>query len=225
MELTAEELDERLARFAGEAARQRQAFAEDRLLLGHAVDAIATRLGEHLKSAAGQEPPQAAARLVEVAEATPAARIEGALDDAVADLVHARFEQRRPRLTGQVEDAWLEAAGDFRGRVELRVEAVREAAEGLFDRGLPALSVPSLAAVPEEFTYEFERLPYSGESVTRVLRWLLPRPWLRARLVRRARRRLADQLDKHAGRARYDLVRRLHGARDAFVDVPATWTN
>jgi GTP-binding protein EngB required for normal cell division len=221
LELTAEELDARLVRFAGEVARQRQAFVEDRLLLGHAVEAIARDLADRLRAAAGQVPPQAAERLVEVAEASPAAGMELALDDAVADLVRDWFEQLRPALAGEVEDAWLAAAGDFRARVEQRVASAREAAEDLLDRALPAFPVPSVAAVPEEFSYEFERLPHSGESVARALRWLAPRLWLRARLVRRARRRLADQLDKHAGRARYDLVRRLHEARDAFVGVLA----
>lgn len=69
LELTAEELDARLARFADEATSQRRAFAEDRLLLGHTVDAIARRLGEQLKAVV-EVPPQATARLADVAEAT-----------------------------------------------------------------------------------------------------------------------------------------------------------
>lgn len=221
LELSAEELDERLARFADEAARQRQAFAEDRLLLGHAVDAIASELGRQLKTVAAQELPEAATRLAEVADATQPTRIEETLDDTVADLVYARFEELRSMLVSDVENAWQEAAGEFRARVKQRAAAVREVAEDLFDLPLPALPVPMLSEVREEFSYELERLPYTGESVARVLRWFLPRRWLRVRLVRRASRRLTEQLDKHAGRVRHDLVRRLRHARDAFVDVLA----
>lgn len=139
----------------------------------------------------------------------------------IAALVHERFEELRPQLAAQIEESWQCAADEFRGRVMQRTAAVRAAAEDLFDRPLPALPVPELAAVPDEFSYDLERLPYTGENVMRVLRWFLPRRWLRVRQVGRAQRRLGEQLDRHAGRVRHALVRRLRHARDAFVDLLA----
>ncbi|MBK6501488.1 MAG: hypothetical protein IPG03_03700 [Candidatus Microthrix sp.] len=52
----------------------------------------------------------------------------------------------------------------------------------------------------------------------RALRLLLPHGWLRRRLIAAAHRRLVEELDKHAGRARSTLSERLAGTHRRFVD-------
>lgn len=223
LELTVEEVTARLERFGTAADAQRKAFAEDRLLLAHAVDAIAAGAAARLRAATAEQPAGAAAHIAAVSGATLPGRLEQALDDAVAGLVREHFERLRPSLLAEVEDAWQAAAADFRSRVEQRAGAVRRAAEDAFDRPLPPLGVPAVRAATDGFSYHLERLPRTGEGVARALRRLLPPTWQRRRLERRAQRRLASELDKHAGRLRADVARRLADAHEAFAATLAAY--
>jgi hypothetical protein len=56
----------------------------------------------------------------------------------------------------------------------------------------------------------------STESIDRLFRRLLPTAVVRRRLLERARRDLAGEFDKHAGRARWDLTQRLDAVRRRF---------
>jgi hypothetical protein len=60
-----------------------------------------------------------------------------------------------------------------------------------------------------------------GDTVVRLILWLLPRRAARRIVVRKALARLGDELEKHAGRARSDLARRLDAARIRFEKAMA----
>lgn len=217
LELTVDELDERLARFDAEGERQRQALEEDRVLLDHAVDRIADTLAGWLRRIGEEIPPGAHERIDAAASRARTAEIDDAVEDEVAAIVAERFDEVRAEVAHWTQQAWYDAAADFAARVEHRATAVREAAEDLLDIPVRPLPVPEVADVDDEFTYQLERIPHTGEDLGRMLRRLMPSGWVRQRAASRGRRRLAEILDKHAGRARYDLVRRLSHVRDAFA--------
>lgn len=59
-------------------------------------------------------------------------------------------------------------------------------------------------------------LPTSAEPVERFLARLVPGRWRRPRIVQVAAVELANELDKHAGCARYGLTNRLEATRHRF---------
>jgi GTP-binding protein EngB required for normal cell division len=213
---TAADLDDRLRRFETAAAEQRRAFDEDRVLLAHAVEAITTTVGQRLARLAAEPPAAAVQHLGEVAASTPLRMLEPALRQTVEDLVRAEFEQVRTAEAARAEDAWQAAAADFRARTQARVDAIRQTAEGVFELRLGELQVPEVAEERERFFYLFLHLEGVNEAIARSVRRLLPGRVRRRRLTDAAHRELRSELDKHAGRARWDISQRLDGVRLRF---------
>ncbi len=216
--LTVDELEARLARLADAESEARQGVQEDRLLLQHAVERITADVSERLRALAADEHPEARDRLPSAASEAPLTRLDAVLDEEVAALAHERVAAVREELAEHVERAWQEAANDFAERGRRRAAAVQDIAAELFDQPVRGLSIPAIATVDEEFTYQLERLPRTGEGLARAARLLLPGEVARRRAVARAHRRLAERLDQHAGRVRHDLARRLATVRDELAD-------
>ena len=216
--LTVDELEARLARLADAESEARQGVQEDRLLLQHAVERITADVSERLRALAADEHPEVRDRLPSAASEAPLTRLDDVLDEEVAALAHERVAAVRQELAEHVERAWQEAANDFAERGRRRAAAVQDIAAELFDQPVRGLSIPAIATVDEEFTYQLERLPRTGEGLARAARLLLPAEVARRRGVGRAHKRLAERLDQHAGRVRHDLARRLATVRDELAD-------
>jgi hypothetical protein len=127
----------------------------------------------------------------------------------VESSVRESFERFRRRQAERVEESWRRLAERFRDRAQDRVNAVRDAATDIFQIELSRLAVPPVAEEREHFFYLFLRVGTSTEGIERLAWWLVPPGLLRRRLLERARRDLAAEFDKHAGRARWDLTQRL----------------
>jgi hypothetical protein len=107
-------------------------------------------------------------------------------------------------------------AGAFRIKAQERVNAVRTVAADIFDANLPESTVPEVSEERERFFYLFLHVGRPGEGLGRAARRLLPSKVVRRRLLVVAQRHLCDEFDKHAGRARWDLVQRLEAVRLRF---------
>jgi Dynamin family len=221
-QLDAASLRERVERLQAAAGEQRQAFQDECTLLQRDVDALAGAIGEALTEFAAQAPSQCDARLLEVARSSPVTHLEVELRRAVEAAVRERFEGFRQVEAERAEGSWRKLAERFRDRTQERVNAVRAAAADIFQVELPKLAVPEVAEERERYFYLFLHVGSSTESINHLLRLLLPHSLLRRRLLRRAKTDLAEEFDKHAGRARWDISQRLDAVRRRFETAMAS---
>jgi len=209
-------LAERVERLRTAAEEQRQAFLDERTLLERDVASLARKIELALADFAQRQPAKCFARLEEVARAAPISKLEDMLQRAVEELVRESFESFREAEAAQAEHSWRTLAARFRDRTEAHLNAVRAAAADIFQVELPHVDLPEVAEERERYFYLFLYVGSSTEGVERLLRRLLPAPLARRRLLERARRELAAEFDKHAGRARWDLTQRLGSVRRRF---------
>lgn len=207
--LTVDELDGRIRQFNDAANRVRLKLDEDTVLLTMAVKRINTDLAGWSREAGHAGIQGAERRFAATAERVPLRHLEAALDDDIRALVETRFDEVRPLMVERVERAWRQAATEFTERVQQRVDAIRTVASAEFGAELRPIPIPAVAEEPDRFWYLFFRPELPDAGLYRVLRLLLPHGYVRRRLVRKAQRRLRDELDKHAGRARSELAERL----------------
>jgi hypothetical protein len=215
-ELDAASLGQRVARLREAASGQHQAFEDERTLLQRDVAVLAGTIERALAEFAAQEPAQCDCQLVQVARTTPVPQLEEVLRRTVETAVRQSFEGFRQAEAEKAEESWRRLAERFRDRTQDRVNAVRAAAADIFQVELPKLAVPEVAEERERYFYLFLSVGTSTESIDRLLRRLLPPAIVRRRLLERARRDLAGEFDKHAGRARWDLTQRLDAVRRRF---------
>jgi small GTP-binding protein len=216
LDLDVAALSERVDQFRAAAAVQQQPLVEDRLLLGHDVDALMAQVGESLAAFAQREPARWRERLVDAAASLPIGELEDGLRGVVEHAVRESFEAFRVAESARVERAWCDLAARFRARTQERVDAVRNAAGDLLAIKLPVIVVPAVSEERERFFYLFLHVGSSSESLDRVMRRLLPAGVVRRRMLARANDHLVREFDKHAGRARWDLAQRLDGMRRRF---------
>ncbi len=161
-------------------------------------------------------PTEAADRLASLAAQTPVRELDAALDAAVEDAVKQTVDRVRAAQAERVELAWQAAAAEFRARAQHRIDALQAVAADVFDVELPPFEAVALAAQRARFFYLFLRLETPEQAVARWLRPLAPHGYVRRRLLGVAQRRLASEIDKHAGRARWDISQRLDAARNEY---------
>ena len=216
LELDAATLAGQVELFRQSAARQRQAFEDDRTLLARDVARLGDDLARRLAAFAQSAPAHHVERLAEVAASAPRARLTEDLEAAIETAVRDRFEAFRQAEGDRTEQAWQALADRFRDRAQERVDAVRQAAAELFAVPLPQVRVPSVAEQRERFFYLFIHVGGFNEPFDRLAGRLLPGDVARRRALRRARDELIGEFDKHAGRARSDLTQRLDTVRRGF---------
>lgn len=216
-EMTSSELTERVGRFDAAASEQRRALGEDRLLLAEAVKAIDADLTRWMQTVGARIPDGSFERFYAAAAESPLRRLEARLDSEIETIVEERFDELRPQAAERVSAAWGQAADEFTTKVQGRVDAIRSIAAGEFGANLLPVSVPAVSEEPDRFWYYFYRPTLPDAPVIRALRLLLPHGFVRRRLVASACERLPRELDKHAGRARSDLSRRLEATHRRFA--------
>lgn len=215
LDLDAETLATRLAEFLSAADVERRAFDDDRTLLARdvarLVDDVTARLYEFARAAPARYEPT----LREVAATAPRAHLAASLWEVVERAVRASFEELRVAEADRAEQSWEQLAGRFRARTQARIDAVRDAAGGLFSVSLPRWDLPAVAEQREQFFYLFLHVtltePFGG-----LFARLVPSSIIRRRAAVWATEELAREFDKHAGRARWDLAQRLDGVRHRF---------
>jgi hypothetical protein len=204
-----------LAEFRAAADIERRAFDDDRTLLARdverLVDDVTARLYEFARAAPARFEPQ----LRETAASAPRAHLAASLWEVIEHAVRASFEEFRMAEADRAEESWERLAGRFRAGTQVRIDAIRDAAGGLFSVSLPRWAVPAVAEEREQFFYLFLHVtltvPFGG-----LFARLVPSSIIRQRAAVWANEELAREFDKHAGRARWDLAQRLDGVRQRF---------
>ncbi|HVX23387.1 MAG TPA: dynamin family protein [Acidimicrobiales bacterium] len=215
--LDADALRSQLARFEGAVSDGRRALDEDRVVLDHEVARLATAVGQRLAQLAAAAARSCRSELAPAAGAVPVRRLDDALRRAVEECVQRELDPIRRAVDNELDGAWELIASRFTDRVRGRISELIGVANDLFDVHLPAASVPPVAGQRERFSYLFVRVESPTAPIGRLLGLLLPPGLARRRARRSAERRLVQELDKHVGRARYDLVQRLEGAENELV--------
>ncbi|MGH8982223.1 MAG: dynamin family protein [Acidimicrobiales bacterium] len=211
--ITSQHLSALVERFVVEADLQRKGFDDDRTLLARDVASLRDDVGSRLVDFAGRAPRDHRAELVRTSEEAPRGRLEAELRACVESAVQESFAQYRLELISWVDDRWQQLAGDFRARVQHRVDSAREAAVALFEVPLPRHEIPELAEQRDRFSFLFVRIGSMVDPLHRAALRVVPEPTARRRAVVRAEAELASEFDKHAGRARWDIAQRLEDAR------------
>jgi GTPase SAR1 family protein len=214
--LDAETLARKVQEFRRASAREVQALEDDMVLVSRDVSQLAAAVGESLREFAAEAPRAWTAQLEHIASEAPFRSLEERLNSAVEQAVSTGFEEFRRSKADWMEKTWSDIATRYRSKTEERVNAVRDIAADLFETAVPTVDLPTVAEEPERFFYLFLHLGAPGQTFSRVVRALLPRSAVRRKLLRAATTRLADEFDKHSGRARWDLTQRLDSARRKF---------
>ena len=198
----------------GEGRRQ---LADDVVVLGHDVESIAEEAGVALVQRASTAATSCAPDLSEVVASLPRNGLDRGAREAIEALVREHFEMIRVEVARGVERNWLKVATRFSERVQRRLDALVETAGGLFDVHLPQTLTPKLSEEYGRFSYHFAYVEGQNAAIGHLVGRLLPSALARRRAQRRARQRLAQEFDKHAGRARYDTAERLAAARSELI--------
>jgi hypothetical protein len=211
-----ETLADRAERFGRAASEERQALADERLLFARDIATLAARVASDLRQVARRIEAEWAPRMQSLAESVPVRHLEDELYRLVSEAIEEGFEELRKEETRLVDAAWHERAEQLRARTEARVNELRRLAADLFEVPLPPVSLGGVSEERERFFTLVMRVDAPGETFARLIAFILPRGLARHRATKRARRQLAHELEKHAGRARSDLARRLQEARLRF---------
>jgi GTP-binding protein EngB required for normal cell division len=209
-------LDVKSREFRAAAASQQAAFEDDCVLLTRDVTRMTTDLAARLDAFARTASRTRYPAVEAAARGLPKRDLDDRLRALVEEFVRADFEVFRRAEAARTSTAWCSLAERFRRRTEGRVNALRGAASGLFDIDLRAIEIGDVAEMRERFFYLFVEVGSSTDDLVRVARRLLPEPVLRRRARQRAAARLRRDLDKHVGRARWDLTQRLDSVRRRF---------
>jgi len=215
--LDADALRLQLSRFEDAVGEGRRALDEDRVVLDHEVARLATDIGQRLAQLAAEAARSCEPELTQTANTVPARRLHDELFGVIEECVRRKFDPIRRAATNELDGAWEQVAGHFSDRVRGRIDELISVANELFDVHLPAASVPPIVSRRDRFSYLFIRIESPTAPIGRLLGMLLPPGLARRRALGAAERRLAQEFDKHAGRARSDLAQRLQAVERDFV--------
>ncbi len=214
-------LEERLERFRAAADEVRRELAASRLVLDHDVAQIGESVGAALAAGAAEAARRAWPRVEESVAGLRGRALDQALDDAVDRAVTDAFDPLRHAVEATADEGWARTAEAFAGTLRQQVQSLRTAASTLFEVHLPEAVLPTVAEQRERFSYLFLQVESPGTSLARAVRTMLPTERSRRATLDRAHRRLVSELDKHAGRARFDVVQRLDTVSRRFVAAMA----
>ncbi|TVP67744.1 MAG: hypothetical protein EA340_09950 [Nitriliruptor sp.] len=215
--MTTADLLQRLETFEQVLGEQRRRFDEDRAVIDRATTGIADAAYRQLLEAVKDPPDEDLERLHRAAEECQLRGLQQHLDALLEQLVRQRYDDLRHDIGGQVACQWEDAAGRFLRHVTARTDDLADAARDLFNVGLQPPQPPGFAQQPSGFYYDLTPSATLTGELAAPLRLLLPATAQRRRAVRRATDRYRNELTKHAGRVRWDVLQRLTAARNQLV--------
>ena len=205
-------LDEQIVRLSRIVDEGRRLLSEDIALLDHdarlLVDDVGRELSDQGASAARRCTPVLAAAVADL----PRGQLGSGARDAIEEVVRTHFEPIRSELAKQAEARWAILADRFTDRVQEQLDEVVETAGDLFAIHLPHVEVPALLTQRVRFSYHFFYAESQNAVLGRAVGRFVPSTMARRQTLRRATKRLRQEFDKHAGRARYDIAERLRNA-------------
>ncbi len=220
--LDVERLDTQINRFTEAVAEGRRHLLEDVVVVDHAVDDVLSDAWRFLSEQAARAAQRCAPDLVARIDQLSRGHLDAGIRAAIEQLVRRDFEPIREEAAEKAELGWHTAVERFTTRTQERVDALVQTASGLFDVHLPHVSVSALREQREQFSYLFLYVEGPNAVIGHLFGRLVPNRIMRQRARRVATARLAQEFDKHAGRAHHDLAERLRRAKaDLIVSMKA----
>lgn len=211
------ELDALVAALAEIGEQDRQRFDDETTLLrrdaARLVDDVAAKLQQRTRAAVAP----AISNLRALLAPLPTQALVSGADEGVEAAVREAFDVIHREVTEEAAERFDAMVQRFTERLRQQNDATHERVVATLGLALPAWPPVHLAEEPERFTYLFLHVGTTTEYYGALGRRLLPDRVRRRRSLAKAERAVADELDKHAGRARADFAARLDVAIDRLV--------
>ncbi len=211
-----DELEEKRARFEAYLRQLRQARDDNRYLLRAAGERLVHEVVDRdlaelqkrklpgllsgLEQTARENEHLSGRALLDKLNAYTRASLEAVYREWVAE------EEKR------VTEALQQAIARFNSQINAALRDLARISSELFHADVGDLTVTAALSGPREFFFAPWQMQVSPDILAGSLLHLLPGRWVRRRLLAAVRAKLAEQLDMHGGRMRYDFVRRLQSS-------------
>jgi len=204
---------EQTLRLLEEAAElQRRAWQDDVTLCKRDVSQLMDELHQELQAFSRDAPRRYLPRLEALARTCDRSSLEENLTRAIEESVTQAFEEFRVAQATKATTRWEQIALATKARAEQHVNELRDQISKILGISLEPITIPDLRKEPTRFSYHFLQIEGTGALIASMSLQLLPGAIRRRVLLTKARRRLWDEFDKHAGRSREDLWNRLQSA-------------
>jgi hypothetical protein len=205
-----EQISSMLVLLGKAASAERSKFDDSRVLLKKGIDDLDKVLSGKLEAFVGSSAAQGKELLASMAATYSTTRsLENDLVTAAEEYVTDQLDGYRKELAVLAESEWARLAERLREETQERVNKIRDVASELMGIALPEIDVPTVDSQHELFTFIFLHVGSDIELLSKMSRRLLPRSIARRKILDHVADYLTRELDKHAGRARYDLMQRL----------------
>ncbi|MCL4433541.1 MAG: dynamin family protein [Actinobacteria bacterium] len=205
-----EQVSSTLERLGKAASAERSKFDDSRVLLKKGIDDLDKELSGKLEAFVSSSAAQGKDLLAVRAAAYGTTRsLENDLVTAAEKYITDQLDGYRRELAVFAESEWARLAERLKEETQERVNKIREVASELVGIALPEVDVPTVDSKDELFTFIFLHVGSDIELLSKVSRRLLPGSIARRKMLDHVADYLTRELDKHAGRARYDLMQRL----------------
>ena len=142
--------------------------------------------------------------------------MEDFLFKALRDIFTTWRRQEIEKLSQKLEDTHQE----FAGRINAILGRLTQLTARIFDFSLRGFAAEAAFTEKSEFWFHFKEDPVGLEILQMTVTSLLPRALTRGLLLKKLLENLAELVDKHCGRLRYDFHRRLS---EIVRDYRQTW--
>jgi small GTP-binding protein len=138
-----------------------------------------------------------------------AGSLRGQLEEFMFDNIRGTFNPWRQQLAEKISSRLEEAHGEFAGKINEIIERILILTSDIFDLKLkPFTSIEGLSK-KSDFYFLFRDDPVGLELVQLAVTSALPSFLARKMILRKMKESVAELLDRHCGRVRYDLVTRI----------------
>ncbi len=209
--LSLQELEEKIVRFDAELQGVEKEREISLLLLDGRVKRVVTELDQDLEAFKRET----TARLHREVEATFHQKSRTAIDlrkemedflfAALRDVFTAWRRQEIEKLCQKLADTHL----DFAGRINAILERLTQLTARIFDFSLRGFAAETVFWEKSQFHFKFKEDPVGLEIIQMTVTSLLPRALTKGLLLKKLLENLAELVDKHCGRLRYDFHLRL----------------
>lgn len=216
------ELEEKIARFDLELQGLEKEREMSLLLLDGRIKGVITQVDADLEAFKGET----AARLRREVEATFHQKSRAALDlrkemeDSLFAALRDVFTTWRRQEIEKLSQVLAETHQDFATRINAILERLTQLTARIFDFSLRGFAAEEAFTEKSEFWFKFKEDPVGLEILQMTVTSLLPRALTKGLLLKKLLENLAELVDKHCGRLRYDFHRRL---QEIARDYRHTW--
>jgi GTP-binding protein EngB required for normal cell division len=217
-----EELEEKIARFHQELQGLEREREMSLLLLDGRVKGVMADLDADLENFKRQT----IARLSREVEETfhqksrSAADLRAEMEEYLFGVLRNVFTLWRRQEIEKLSQKLEQTHGEFAARINDILDGLTQLTARIFDFSLRGFRAEETFTEKTEFWFKFKEDPVGLEILQRTVTGLLPRALTRGLLLKKLLENVAELVDKHCGRLRYDFHRRL---QEIARDYRQTW--